>query len=97
MQGRPFALLGVNSDDANDREKARKVTREKQMAWLSWWDGGHLGTIQTAYDVNHWPTVYILDAKGVIRYFDIRGKDLDRAVDTLLAEMDAGSKRNVAH
>ena len=96
MQGRPFALIGVNSDDANDREKARKITREKQMAWPSWWDGGHLGTIQTAYDVNHWPTVYVMDAKGVIRYFDVRGKDLDRAVDTLLAEMDAGSQRDAA-
>jgi hypothetical protein len=44
-----------------------------------------------------WPTVYFLDAKGVIRYVDVRGKDLDRAVDTLLAELDAGSKRDAAH
>ena len=97
MQDRPFALLGVNSDDVNNRDKARKITREKQMAWPSWWDGGHHGTIQTAYDVNHLPTVYVLDANGVIRYFDVRGKDLDHAVDTLLAEMDTGSKRDAAH
>jgi thiol-disulfide isomerase/thioredoxin len=96
MHGRPFALLGVNSDDAKDREKARKVTREKQMTWPSWWDGGHRGTIQTAYDVNHYPTVYVLDAEGVIRYFGVRGKDLDGAVDALLAEMGAGSKRGAA-
>ena len=58
--------------------------------WAQW-------PIQTAYDVNQWPTVYVLDAKGVIRYFDVRGKDLDRAVDTLLAEMEAGSNRDAAH
>jgi thiol-disulfide isomerase/thioredoxin len=93
MEGRPFAFLGVNSDVVGDREKARKATREKQMTWPSWWDGGLRGAIQTAYDVDHWPTVYVLDAEGVIRYFDVRGKDLDQAVDTLLAEREPGSKR----
>jgi thiol-disulfide isomerase/thioredoxin len=87
MAGKPFALLGVNSDEAGDREKARKAVREKQMAWPSWWDGGSRGAIQTAYDVDHWPTVYVLDPKGVIRYFDVRGKKLDEAVNTLLAEV----------
>ena len=52
---------------------------------------------QTAYDVNNLPTVYVQDANGVIRYFDVRGKYLDHAVDTLLAEMDTGSKRDAAH
>jgi thiol-disulfide isomerase/thioredoxin len=87
MAGKPFALLGVNSDEAGDREKARKAVREKQMNWPSWWDGGLRAAIQTAYDVQQWPTVYVLDAKGVIRYIDVQGKELDKAVDTLLAEM----------
>jgi thiol-disulfide isomerase/thioredoxin len=96
MEGRPFALLGVNSGQAGDREKARKATRERQMAWPSWWDGGLRGAIQTAYDVDHWPTVYVLDPKGVNRYFDVQDQDLDRAVDTLVAEMDHGSKSGAA-
>jgi thiol-disulfide isomerase/thioredoxin len=87
LAGKPFALLGVNSDEAGDREKARKAVREKQMTWPSWWDGGVRGAIQTAYDVPHWPMVYVLDAKGVIRYIDVSGKELDKAVDTLLAEV----------
>ena len=91
MAGKPFILLGVNSDEARDRDKARKVAREKQMTWPSWWDGGFRGTIQTAYDVDHWPTVYVLDAGGVIRHIDVRGKDLDRAIDALLAEMPAAA------
>ena len=92
MEGKPFVLLGVNSDEAGDREKAKKATREKHMSWPSWWDGGFRGAIQTAYDVDHWPTVYVLDSEGVIRYFDVRGKDLDRAVDALLEAMQEGSK-----
>ena len=71
MAGKPFALLGVNSDEARDRDKARKIAREKQMTWPSWWDGGHRGAIQTAYDVTHWPTVYVLDAGGVIALDDL--------------------------
>jgi peroxiredoxin len=97
MKGKPFALLGVNSDEAGDREKARTATREKQMTWPSWWDGGFRGAIQTAYDVPHWPMVYVLDPSGVIRYIDVRGKDLDQAVDALIAELDAGAKRGVAN
>jgi thiol-disulfide isomerase/thioredoxin len=88
LKGKSFALLGVNSDEANDREKAKKATREKHMTWSSWWDGGLRGAIQTAYDVDHWPTVYVLDSKGVIRYFDVQGKDLDHAVETLLVELN---------
>ncbi len=92
MEGKPFALLGVNSDEADDREKAKRATREKLMTWPSWWDGGCRGAIQTAYDVAHWPTVYVLDAEGVIRYIDVRRENLDQAVDSLLAEMEARTK-----
>lgn len=96
MRGKPFALLGVNSDEAADREKAKQATVEKRMTWPSWWDGGLRGAIQTAYDVQHWPTVYVLDADGVIRHIDVRGEELDKAVDALLAEMEAGPKPGAA-
>ena len=40
-----------------------------------------------------WPTIYVLDARGVIRYKNVRGEALDQAVDALLAEMkDHGAK-----
>jgi thiol-disulfide isomerase/thioredoxin len=87
LEGKPFALLGVNSDEADDRETARAATAEKRMTWPSWWDGGFRGPIQTSYDVQHWPTVYVLDPDGVIRHIDVRGEELGRAVDALLAEM----------
>jgi hypothetical protein len=92
MAGKPFALLGVNSDEAGDRDKVKAATREKQMTWPSWWDGGFRGAIQTAYNVSHWPTVFVLDPRGVIRYIDVRGHELDQAVDTLLAELEASTQ-----
>jgi hypothetical protein len=42
----------------------------------------------------NWPTVYVIDAQGVIRFKNVRGKDLDAAVDTLMTEMNAKPQGN---
>jgi hypothetical protein len=92
LADKPFALLGINSDD--DRDKVKKVMATNLLSWRSWWDGGSTdGPIQTAYNVSHWPTIYVLDGEGVIRYIDVRGKALDEAVDKLLAEIEKNTKR----
>jgi hypothetical protein len=33
------------------------------------------------------PTIYVLDGKGVIRFMNVRGEEMDRAVDSLLEEL----------
>jgi len=88
MKGRPFALVGVDADAAEDRAKALQTTRDEKMDWPSLWDGGFDGPIQARYNVDHYPTIYVLDGRGTIRFVDVRGDDLDRAVDALIAEMD---------
>jgi hypothetical protein len=35
------------------------------------------------------PALYLIDAKGVIRYKDLEGKKLDEAVDRLVTEVTA--------
>jgi hypothetical protein len=85
-EGKPFALIGVNSD--RDREALKKVLVAEQITWRSFWDGGNTnGPIANAWNVDGWPTIYVIDHKGVIRYRDVRGKEMDKAVDALLAEM----------
>lgn len=90
LAGKPFALIGINADEADKREKARAVARDERMTWPSFWDGGGDGPIQTRYNVDHYPTTYVLDPSGHIRYIDARDKDLDRAVDALLLESGKG-------
>ena len=52
------------------------------------WDGGNTsGPIASKWNVRSWPTIYVLDHEGVIRYKNVRGEAMDKAVDTLLAEM----------
>jgi hypothetical protein len=86
LEGKPFALLGINSDQ--DRDALKKVLVKEQITWRSWWDGGSTnGPIATTWNVHGWPTIYVLDDKGVIRYKGVRGEAMDKAVDTLLTEM----------
>jgi hypothetical protein len=91
LEGKPFALLGINSD--RNKEDLKKVLEKEQITWRSWWDGGGTeGPIQTRWNIRGWPTVYILDHKGIIRYRDVRDREMDEAVDKLLAEMEKSGK-----
>jgi peroxiredoxin len=86
LEGKPFALLGVNSDS---KDRVRQAMKKENITWRSWWDGGNTGgPIAKAWNVSGWPTIYVLDAKGVIRYKNVREKQMDKAVDALLKELE---------
>ena len=88
LEGKPFALLGINSDV--DREKTKQQNKEQQITWRSWWNGGSTsGPIAKAWNVSAWPTIYVLDAQGIIRAKGVRDKSMDKVVDQLLAELEA--------
>lgn len=96
----PFAIIGVNSDGS--AEELRKIKKEQNITWRSFFDGpGTNGPIATRWNVTGWPTIYVLDHKGVIRYKGVRGKAMDKAVQTLLGEMghevDLTSEQKVDH
>ena len=88
LADKPFALLGVNSD--SDRQELKKVQEKEQITWRSWWDGGSTeGPIAHKWNVTAWPAIYVLDHKGVIRFMHVREQTLDRAVETLLKELES--------
>ena len=82
MANKPFALLGVNSD--GDRESIRKIVKEK-----NWGHGPPNGAIASAWNVRSWPTIFVLDHEGVIRHKNLRGDNLDKAIDELVAKAEA--------
>ena len=91
LADQPFALIGVNSD--RDREELKKVMEKEQITWRSFWNGGSTdGPISNAWRVRGWPTIYVLDAQGVIRYRNVRDEAMDRTVDELLAELKSTKK-----
>ncbi len=87
-ESRPFALLGVNSD--KDLEKLKVRMEKESITWRSWRNGGSTsGPISTQWNVSGWPTIYLIDGKGVIRYKNVRGDALDEAIEKLVAEAEA--------
>ena len=62
---KPFAIVGVNSDSS--REKVKEVTAREQITWRSFWDGGLIGgPIQSQWNISAFPTMYLIDHRGVI-------------------------------
>lgn len=85
LANQPFALIGVNSDD--DLEVIREVVKEKNISWRSFQnEEGSEGTISEVWGIKGWPTIFILDEKGVIRWKGHSG-DIDTEITKLLAEM----------
>lgn len=95
LSDKPFALIGVNSD--GDRDKILETCEEKDITWRSFWNGpeGTRGPISTAWNVQGWPTIYVIDAEGKIRYKNVRGEKMDKAVTELLAEL--GEEVEITH
>lgn len=93
LEGKPFVLLGVNSDPKN---RLRQVVKKESMTWRSWWDGGNTsGPIATSWAVSGWPTLYLIDHKGIIRneYVGSPGDSvLDPAIDSLVREAEHSNK-----
>jgi hypothetical protein len=87
LEGKPFALIGVNSD--TNRQELKLVLKKEKITWRSFWNGGSTGgPISRQWQVTSWPSIWVIDAKGVIRYRNVRGPGMDAAVDELLAEME---------
>ncbi|HWH71513.1 MAG TPA: TlpA disulfide reductase family protein, partial [Candidatus Sulfotelmatobacter sp.] len=84
MEGKPFVLLGIHADDQN--EKAKAAAEKYQMTWPSFQDARE-GPIAKTYNINGWPTIYVLDRKGVIRYRGLYHRsEIAAAADKLLQE-----------
>ena len=91
LKDAPFAIIGVNSD--SDREALKEVLVKENITWRSFWNGGGTkGPSSKAWNVSGWPTLYVLDHKGRIRFKGVRGEAMDKAVDRLLEEMKAEKK-----
>jgi len=93
LAGKPFALLGVNSDQ--DRKVLRTVIAKEKIVWRNWFDGGSPeGPISTRWQVSSWPTLYVIDGKGIVRHVDEGGTEVnikatEVVVDRLLKELAA--------
>ena len=67
------------------RRRGTHAVENERMTWPHWYGGGITGR----YRVTAFPTVVVIDAKGIIRSLKARGAELDKLVDDLLQEAEA--------
>ena len=86
---RPFALIGVNGDP--DKKELKPVLEKNKITWRSFWcgDKGPEGPIPMTWNVNGWPTVYVIDAAGVIRAKNAHGTSLDARIEEWVKKTEA--------
>ena len=89
LEQKPFVLFGINGDA--DRETAKSSAVKEQITWRSWWDGQN-GPIAERWGVSSWPTHYVLDPQGIIRYKNPQGDHFYQAIDHVVAQAEAGAK-----
>lgn len=85
LKDKPFTLLGINSDES--QSALEKIIKDEKITWPNI-QGGPPGKNEIAqkWNVQGWPTIFILDKKGVIRHKDLRGEDMEKAVVKLLEQ-----------
>ncbi|HUQ72964.1 MAG TPA: trypsin-like peptidase domain-containing protein, partial [Planctomycetaceae bacterium] len=81
LQDEPFAFVGVNGDPL---QTVQPLVSQKTVTWANWMDGPD-GPIAKEWEVEAYPVTFVIDARGVIRYRDLRGPILEQAVKSMLA------------
>jgi hypothetical protein len=93
LEGKPFALVGINSDQ--DEEMIKTQLEKHKISWRSFKNASKANdkTISDNWKVQGWPTLYLIDHKGVIRKKWVGGPSneiLEKAVNKLVAEAESG-------
>lgn len=89
----PFAILGVNTDE--DAARVREFSKEQKLAFRSVFEGGRGGPIAQRYQVRAFPTLFLIDARGLIRKswaIAPSDKALDEEIAAAIAEAKGPAK-----
>jgi peroxiredoxin len=84
LKDKPFVLLGVNTDDG---ATLKQRIKDRTITWECFSDGDTTGPITSHWNITMFPTLFIIDKRGVIRYANLHSEfEIDSGVDKLLAE-----------
>jgi peroxiredoxin len=84
FKDKPFALISVSVDE--EKKELEEFIAREPMPWAHWWEGPNAPLVKQ-WNIQAFPTIYVIDAKGVIRHKHIRASELEKAVEKLLAEV----------
>jgi hypothetical protein len=96
FKGKPFCIVGVNSDA--DRTQLKRIVKDHAISWRSFWDDrGKDGSIADRWNIRNWRTLYLIDHKGIIRFrlFENPGERvLNDLIDHLVLEAQSTKTRS---
>ncbi|GAA5496998.1 hypothetical protein Rhal01_03186 [Rubritalea halochordaticola] len=82
----PFAIVGINSDD---KEKLKEMVKDGTTTWRNFTNEQADGKISTKWGVTGWPTLFLIDHKGVIRHKNLRGEEMEKALEAMIQQAKA--------
>ena len=86
-QEKPFALLGVNTDPLAD---VKNIYEKNKISWRSWVQGSTEGPVPIKWDIQTWPTIFLIDHRGIIRHRlgVVSPHQLDALIEELMSEVE---------
>lgn len=82
-----FEILGISLDPKNTLEDVKKFMEKEKMEWPVFYSGkGWFDDTSKMHGVNSIPSTWLIDKKGVLRYFALHGEDIKIKVEELLTE-----------
>lgn len=79
-----FEIVGISFDA--DRQRLEDVVKRERLAWPQFFDGGGREAAPgKTFGIQHWPSMWLLDRNGVVRYISA-GAGLERKIAALLKE-----------
>jgi peroxiredoxin len=86
FQGRPFVLLGVNSDAS--AQEAKEAAVRRGLTWRAFFIGSSKD-VPRRYRVQGWPSFFLIDGQGVIRHTaNAADREMEIAINMLLHEIE---------
>ena len=82
-----FRILSVSGDEAGRTPRLKKIIADHAVTFPVIYNGkGSKGPLMLKNRVIGFPSSFLLDRQGRVRYTDLGGKELKRRISQLLAE-----------
>jgi thiol-disulfide isomerase/thioredoxin len=91
MKDKPFVLVSASADQKKDTVK--EFLQKTPMPWTHWWVGPSDGLVED-WQIEAFPTVYLIDAKGVLRekIVGVNNEKIDEVAEKLVKEAQESKK-----
>ena len=85
LHDKGFEVVGISLDE--DKGAMEAALQKQHMTWTQYFDGaGWENKISKPYGITAIPATWLIDKKGMLREQGVRGEELQKAVEKLLAE-----------